>query len=129
MPGTEDNLKRLGKSCRGGKLCQLNKKNTLAYSPVDRFSLPSVSCSDLASLSGSGAGSILSLQSLSQQPMAPIWASSALRKDSNSEMLSLSFSWVSYCHDPRLSQVHHGPDLVTVALATPDTYGFDFLWP
>lgn len=61
--------------------------------------------------------------------MAPIWASSALRKDSNSEMLPLSFSWVSYCHDPRLNQVHHGPDFgsVTAALATPDTFGSDFL--
>lgn len=109
-------------------MCQLNKKNTLAYSPVDHFSLLTACCRDLASLSGSGAGSILSLQSLSQQPMAPIWASSALRKDINSEMLSLSFSWVSYCHDPKLRQVHYGPDLgrVTAALATPDTYGSDF---
>lgn len=73
--------------------------------------------------------SILSLQSLSQQLVVPIWASSACRKDINSEMLSLSFSWVSYCQDPRLSQVHHGPDLgrVTAALATPDTHGSDFL--
>lgn len=112
-----------------GEMCQLNKKNTLAYFPGDHFSLPSACCSDLASLSGSGAGSILSLQSLSQQPMVPIWASSACRKDIKSEMLSLSFSWVSYCHEPRLSQVHHGPDLgrVTAPLATPDTHGSDFL--
>lgn len=129
MPGAEDNLKQLSKSCNRGKMCQLNKKNTLAYFPVDHFSLPSVCWSDLASLSGSGARSILSLQSLSQQLVAPIWASSACRKDINSEMLSLSFSWVSYCHDPRLSQVRHGPDLgrVTAALATPDTHGSDFL--
>lgn len=76
MPGTEDNLKQLSKSCNRGKKCQLNKKNTLAYSPMDHFSLSSVCCSDLASLSGSGAAPFLACNLCHNNP----WFQSGLLK-------------------------------------------------